>query len=137
MLDFDRRLKAIGEFAKLPEAGALAAANKRIRNILKKSAEAETIPGSVDPALFDNDAERALHIAVEHAIADTDPLLAQRDYVGVLSRLAQLRPAVDAFFDSVMVMADDPAVRGNRLALLRRLADRFASVAEIALLASG
>ncbi len=133
LLDFDRRLKAIGEFAKLPEAGALAAANKRIRNILKKSGGDAS--ATVDPKLFDNDAERALHIAVEHAIADTDPLLAQRDYVGVLSRLAQLRPAVDAFFDGVMVMADDPQVRGNRLALLKRLADRFASVAEIALLA--
>src|SRR5260221_3311897 len=132
LLDFDHRLKAIGELAKLPQADALAAANKRIRNILKKSAEAETIPESVDPKLFDNDAECALHVAVEHAIADTDPLLAQRDYVGVLSRLAELRPAVDAFFDGVMVMADDPAVRGNRLALLKQLADRFASVAEIA-----
>jgi glycyl-tRNA synthetase beta chain len=136
LLDFDRRLKAIGEFAKLPEADALAAANKRIRNILRKSAEAETIPEAVDPKLFDDDAECALHVAVEHAIADTDPLLAQRDYVGVLSRLAELRPAVDAFFDNVMVMADDAAVRGNRLALIKRLADRFASVAEIAQLAN-
>ncbi len=137
LLDFDRRLKAIGEFAKLPEAPALAAANKRIRNILKKSADAETIPDAVDPALFDNDAERALHCAIEAAMRDTDPLLAQRDYIGVLSRLAQLRPAVDAFFDGTMVMADDTAVRGNRLALLKQIADRFASVAEIALLASG
>jgi glycyl-tRNA synthetase beta chain len=135
LLDFDRRLKAIGEFAKLPEAAALAAANKRIRNILRKSGDDPT--ATVDPALFENDAERALHAVVEAAIADTDPLLATRDYVGVLSRLAALRPAVDAFFEGTMVMADDPAVRGNRLALLKRLADRFASVAEIALLASG
>jgi glycyl-tRNA synthetase beta chain len=137
LLDFDRRLKAIGEFAELPEAPALAAANKRIRNILRKSAEAETIPDSVDPALFDNDAERALHAAVEAAIAATDPLLAKKDYVGTLKRLAALRAPVDAFFDGVMVMADDPKVRGNRLALLKRLADRFASVAEISLLATG
>jgi glycyl-tRNA synthetase beta chain len=137
LLDFDRRLKAIGEFAELTEAPALAAANKRIRNILRKSAEAETIPDAVDPALFDNDAERALHAAVAAAITDTDPLLAKKDYVGTLKRLAALREPVDAFFDGVMVMADDPKVRGNRLALLKRLADRFASVAEISLLATG
>jgi len=133
--DFDRRLKAIGEFATLAEAPALAAANKRIGNILKKSADA--IPATIDAALFDNDAERALHAAVASAIADTDPLLARRDYVGVLTRMAQLQPAVDAFFDGVMVNADDARVRGNRLALLKLLADRFGAVAQIALLATG
>src|SRR6185312_9260860 len=93
------RLTALGEFATLAEAPALAAANKRIRNILKKSADA--IPATVDATLFDNDAERALHAAVDAAIADTDPLLADRDYVGVLRRLSALRPQVDAFFDGV------------------------------------
>ncbi len=127
--DFDRRLRAIGEFVKLPEAEALAAANKRIRNILKKADIA--IPASVDAALFIEDAERALHAVVEQAIADTDPLLANRDYVAVLGRLARLRPEVDTFFDKVMVNADDPAVRANRLALLQRLADRLGSVAAI------
>jgi glycyl-tRNA synthetase beta chain len=127
--DFDQRLKAIGVFANLPEAPALAAANKRIRNILKKTDD--VIPGEVDPALLSETAEHALHTAVEQAIAATDPLLAERDYVGVLSRLSRLRPQVDAFFDNVMVMADDPAVRGNRLALLKRLADRFAAVAAV------
>jgi glycyl-tRNA synthetase beta chain len=135
LLDFDRRLKAIREFARLPEADALAAANKRIRNILRKSADA--IPAAVDPSLFEGDAERALHSAIEAAIADTDPLLARRDYVGVLTRLASLRPQVDAFFDGVMVNVEDTRVRGNRLALLKSLADRFGAVAEIALLASG
>jgi glycyl-tRNA synthetase beta chain len=129
LLDFDRRLRAIGEFVKLPEAEALAAANKRIRNILKKADIA--IPASVDGALFVEDAERALHAVVEQAIADTDPLLANRDYVAVLGRLARLRPEVDTFFDKVMVNADDPAVRANRLALLQRLADRLGSVAAI------
>ncbi len=136
LLDFDRRLKAIGAFASLPEAPALAAANKRIRNILKKSAATDPIPDAVDPALFDNDAERALHAAVEQAIIATNPMLASNDYVATLKRLAALRAPVDTFFESVMVMADDPAVRGNRLALLRQLADRFASVAEISLLAT-
>jgi glycyl-tRNA synthetase beta chain len=129
LLDFDRRLKAIGEFAKLPEAEALAAANKRIRNILRKADGA--IPSTVDTTLFAEDAERDLHAAVEQAIADTDDALKTRDYVAVLGRLARLRPVVDTFFDKVMVNADDPAVRGNRLALLQRLADRLGSVAAI------
>ena len=129
LLDFDRRLKAIGEFAKLPEAEALAAANKRIRNILKKADIA--IPSNVDTNLFVEDAERDLHAAVEQAIADTDDALKTRDYVAVLGRLARLRPEVDTFFDKVMVNADDIAVRGNRLALLQRLADRLGSVAAI------
>ncbi len=135
LLDFDRRLKAVAEFAQLPEAEALAAANKRIRNILKKAEG--TIAAQVDPQLLVEPAERALDDAVNAAIAETDPLLAARDYVGVLKRLAALRAPVDAFFDGVMVMAEDAAVRGNRLALLKRLADRFAAVAEVALLAQG
>ncbi|RDZ26823.1 glycine--tRNA ligase subunit beta [Lysobacter silvisoli] len=129
LLDFDRRLRAIAEFAQLPEAQALAAANKRIRNILKK-VEGE-LPTAIDPALFAVDAERELASAVEAAVADTDPLLAQRDYVAVLGRLARLRPQVDAFFDGVMVNVDDAAVRNNRLALLKRLSDRLGSVAAI------
>ncbi|TXI51192.1 MAG: glycine--tRNA ligase subunit beta [Lysobacter sp.] len=129
LLDFDRRLKAIGAFAKLPEAEALAAANKRIRNIVKKADVA--IPDAPNPALYDSDAERDLHAAIEQAIADTDPLLASRDYVAALARLARLRPEVDDFFLKVLVNADDPAVRANRLALLQRLADRLGSVAAI------
>lgn len=129
LADFDRRLRAIAEFALLPEAEALAAANKRIRNILRKAED--TIPSRVDPALFAEDAERDLATAVDAAIADTDAALAERDYVAVLGRLARLRPQVDAFFEQVMVNADDPAIRGNRLALLQRLADRLGSVAAI------
>ena len=129
LLDFDRRLKAISEYARLPEAEALAAANKRIRNILKK-VEGE-VPATVDPARFTEPAERELASAVDAAIADTDAALAQRDYVAVLGRLARLRPQVDAFFDGVMVNVDDAAVRNNRLALLKRLADRLGSVAAI------
>ena len=134
LLDFDRRIKAIGEFAKLPEAEALAAANKRIRNILRK-VEGE-LPTAIDPALFVEPAERELAVRVAAAVADTDPLLARRDYVAVLGRLARLRPQVDAFFDAVMVNADDPAVRNNRLALLKRLGDRLGSVAAIEHLSS-
>lgn len=127
--DFDHRLNAIAQFAKLPEAEALAAANKRIRNILKK-VEGE-VPSTVDAALFAENAERELAEAVQGAVADTDPLLDSRDYVAVLGRLARLRPQVDAFFDGVMVNVDDAAVRNNRLALLKRLSDRLGSVAAI------
>ena len=127
--DFDHRLTAIAEFAKLPEAQALAAANKRIRNILKK-VEGE-VPSGIDAALFAENAERELAQAVDGAIADTDPLLQSRDYVTALGRLARLRPQVDAFFDGVMVNVDDAAVRNNRLALLKRLSDRLGSVAAI------
>ncbi|MGN6113151.1 MAG: glycine--tRNA ligase subunit beta [Luteimonas sp.] len=129
LADFDRRIAAIGEFATLPEAEALAAADKRIRNLLKKADGA--IPASVDVALLREPAESALAEAVEAARGDTDTALARGDYVAVLGRLARLRPQVDAFFDQVMVNVDDPAVRGNRLALLQRLADRLGSVAAI------
>jgi glycyl-tRNA synthetase beta chain len=127
--DFDRRLKAINEFAGLPEAPALAAANKRIRNILRKPEEA--IPDSVSVDLLTEDAERKLAIALDAAIHDTKDGLAERDYVAVLRRLSALREPVDGFFDKVMVMADDAALRRNRLALLKRLADRFSAVAAV------
>jgi len=130
LYDFDRRIDAIGTFASLPEAPALAAANKRIGNILRK-ADID-IPGQIDPALLQEDAERALAEAVAAAIDDTGASLQQKDYIRVLERLARLRPQVDAFFDQVMVNADDLAVRGNRLALLKRLADRFDAVASLA-----
>ncbi|WP_295911950.1 glycine--tRNA ligase subunit beta [uncultured Xanthomonas sp.] len=129
LYDFDRRIDAIGTFAALPEAEALAAANKRIRNILRK-AEGE-IPAQVDAGLLREPAERALAEAVEAAIAETDGALRQHDYVTVLNFLARLRPQVDAFFDGVMVNADDPALRRNRLALLKRLGERLGSVAAI------
>ncbi|MGH8053669.1 MAG: glycine--tRNA ligase subunit beta [Stenotrophomonas sp.] len=134
LYDFDRRIDAIGTFAQLPEAEALAAANKRIRNILRK-AEGE-IPGSIDASLLREPAESELAEAVTAAIDDTGTALAQKDYVAVLGRLARLRPQVDAFFDNVMVNAEDPALRGNRLALLRTLGDRLGSVAAIEHLSS-
>ena len=134
LYDFDRRLAAIGSFAQLPEAAALAAANKRIGNILKKADIA--IPAMEDAALLREPAELALAEAVEAAYADTGQALAQGDYVTVLTRLALLRTPVDAFFDAVMVNAEDPAIRANRLALLHRLAQRLGSVAAIELLSA-
>jgi glycyl-tRNA synthetase beta chain len=129
LYDFDTRLDAIGQFAALPEAEALAAANKRINNILKK-ADVE-IPHAIDRTLLTDPAESALAEAVEAAIGDTDEALHRHDYIRVLSRLALLRPQVDAFFDGVMVNVEDKAIRANRLALLKRLADRFRAVAAI------
>ncbi|WP_367347355.1 glycine--tRNA ligase subunit beta [Stenotrophomonas bentonitica] len=134
LYDFDRRIDAIGTFAALPEAEALAAANKRIRNILRK-ADGE-IPGMVDPSLLAEPAESELAEAVEAAIDDSNASLHQKDYVSVLARLARLRPQVDAFFDAVMVNAEDPKLRANRLALLKRLGDRLGSVAAIEHLSS-
>lgn len=134
LYDFDTRLDAIGQFATLPEAEALAAANKRINNILKK-ADIE-IPHAIDRSLLNDPAESALAEAVEAALGDTDEALHHHDYIRVLSRLALLRPQVDAFFDSVMVNVDDLTVRANRLALLKRLADRFRAVAAIEHLSS-
>ncbi|WP_313275771.1 glycine--tRNA ligase subunit beta [Stenotrophomonas sp.] len=134
LYDFDRRIDAIGTFAALPEAEALAAANKRIRNILRKAEGG--IPGMVDRALLAEPAESALAEAVEAAIEETNASLHQKDYVSVLNRLARLRPQVDAFFDAVMVNAEDPALRANRLALLKRLGDRLGSVAAIEHLSS-
>jgi len=137
LYDFDRRMEAIGNFAALPEAATLAAANKRIGNILRKAeAEGFQIAGHVNHGLIEHPAEAALAEAVEAAIGDTDAALHQHDYVRVLSRLALVREAVDAFFDGVMVNAEDQAVRANRLALLQRLYGRFGAVADIAQLSA-
>jgi glycyl-tRNA synthetase beta chain len=133
LADFADRLNALQQFAERPEAAALAAANKRARNILKKVEGA--VPETIDAAQLHEPAELALYEALMSALTDTDATLAARDYVAVLSRLALLREPVDAFFDGVMVMAEDPAVRDNRLALLKVLADRFAAVAAIEQLA--
>jgi len=129
LYDFDRRIDAIGTFAQLPEAEALAAANKRIGNILKKATDA--IPAIEDKDLLREPAESALAEAVEAVYAETGHALAHGDYVDALAHLARLRPQVDAFFDQVMVNVDDAKLRQNRLALLKRLADRLGSVAAI------
>jgi glycyl-tRNA synthetase beta chain len=132
LLDFDRRLRAVVEFAALPEAQALAAANKRISNILRQAGEADA--HAVDAALLEAGAEAQLHDAVSAAAAAIAPLVASASYVEILRRLAALREPVDRFFDSVMVMTDDAARRANRLALLAGLRRMFLHVADISLL---
>ncbi|CAM5569230.1 hypothetical protein RLIN73S_05624 [Rhodanobacter lindaniclasticus] len=137
LADFDRRLRAVVEFGRRPEAASLAAANKRVANILRKQAEeagAPPVGRAVDPACFEEDAERELADALAAARQDSAAAEAAGDYAAVLARLAQLQAPVDAFFDSVLVNADDPAVRANRLALLNQLKSQFSTVADIALL---
>ncbi|MDP2902636.1 MAG: glycine--tRNA ligase subunit beta [Methylovulum sp.] len=131
-LDFMQRLQAVKTFRQLPEAQSLAAANKRIRNILKKSdtAPAENIGLLVEPQ------EQQLLIAAQQSANDIQPLLAQRDYQAALNRLAGLRSDVDAFFDNVMVMSDDLELRANRLALLQFLSRQFLTCADISRLQS-
>ncbi|HUD42898.1 MAG TPA: glycine--tRNA ligase subunit beta [Dokdonella sp.] len=135
LLDFDRRLRAVVAFAGLPEAEALAAANKRIGNILRQAGGEAN--GDIERALLAGDAETGLVDALAGAERDAAPLIGERDYVGLLRRLAALRGAVDRYFDEVMVMADDPAVRRNRLAVLGRLRALFLRVADVALLQRG
>jgi glycyl-tRNA synthetase beta chain len=133
-LDFDARIKAVTAFRQLPEAVSLAAANKRIGNILKKVEEA--IPASVDPSRFIDAAEKALAAKIETMAGVVAPLFAARNYEAALKELAVLRPEVDTFFDEVMVMADDATVRTNRLALLKRLSGLFLEVADLGQLQS-
>ena len=132
LLDFDRRLRAVAEFAKLPEAAALAAANKRIGNILRQAGD--VAGGKIDAALLDAGAESELHRQVEMATLATDPLRQGNRYVDMLRTLAALRAPVDRYFDEVMVMVDDAAKRQNRLVLLGGLRRMFLHVADISLL---
>lgn len=136
LLDFDHRLRAVVAFNQLPEATSLAAANKRVANLLRKQSEEDAAASSrkVDAGLFDHDAERALATALQAADNDTAQALRSGDYAAVLKRLAQLQAPVDTFLEQVLVNADDAAVRHNRLALLGWLKAEFSSVADIALL---
>ena len=127
-LDFDQRLHAVTDFVLRPEADSLAAANKRIRNILRKTDE--TLPAAVQEGLLEEDAKRLLAAAVEDIATEVGPLFDQRAYKDALSRLAGLRDSVDGFFEGVMVMAEDPSVRRNRLALLTRVEGLFLRVAD-------
>lgn len=128
-MDFDARLKALSTFLELPEAGSLTAANKRIANILRKANS--TPPGKVEVQHLRESAEVRLYDSM-HGLRDSvAAATAQREYTGALGRLAQLRPAVDAFFDEVMVMDENPQLRANRLSLLAQLQSLFAGVADL------
>ncbi len=131
-LDFMQRIAAVKAFRQLPEADSLAAANKRIRNILKKS---DSAPAANVGKLVEA-SEIALLAAAEQSAQDIQPLLAQHDYQATLNRLASLREVVDAFFDNVMVMTDDAELRASRLALLNLLSEQFLTCADLAKLQS-
>jgi len=130
--DFLRRLQAVQNFRQLAEAASLAAANKRISNILRKS---DTKPAHKISGLIEQ-AEIALLAAAEQAEKEVTPLMINNDYQAALNRLAALRAEVDSFFDNVMVMCDDLALRANRLALLTKLSKLFLQIADISKLQS-
>ncbi|BBJ23455.1 glycine--tRNA ligase subunit beta [Candidatus Nitrotoga sp. AM1P] len=127
------RLDAVCTFRKLPEAAALAAANKRIQNILKKTA---TVEVAIQPELLQENAERRLYEVIQRLSPQVEAGIRKQDYTAMLTLLASARAVVDEFFDKVMVMAEDPAVRNNRLALLKQLADLMNKVADISKLAT-
>lgn len=129
--DIEARLQAVSAFKALPEASALAAANKRVQNLLKK-ADAEL--GQPNTALFQQDEEKALFAAAQNLAPKIEAALAAKDFQTALSELAAIKPQVDTFFDGVMVMADDTAVKQNRLNLLNSLAQQLNAVADISLL---
>jgi glycyl-tRNA synthetase beta chain len=128
-LDFDQRLRALAAFLKLPDAAGLTAANKRIANILRKAGEQPS--PRVDPGLLADPNERQLAAEIETLRQDVERLVTARRYEEALTRLASLRGPVDAFFDKVLVMADDVRVRANRLALLAALQRLFLHIANL------
>jgi glycyl-tRNA synthetase beta chain len=128
-LDFYQRLTAVHRFMQLDTAESLAIANKRIANILRSADEEPD--GEIDPGLFDAAEERALHEAVTAISSAHRKGLDNRDYGGVLEGLAALKEPVDAYFDGVMVMDEDPAKRRNRLGTLNQLRQLFLDVADI------
>ncbi|MDO9064269.1 MAG: DALR anticodon-binding domain-containing protein, partial [Sulfuricella sp.] len=128
------RLDAVRAFKKLPEAEALAAANKRIQNILRKAGE--TPVGEPDLALMSEAAEKALFGAVNELAPSVVSWVRNGGYTEALTALAGVRAEVDTFFDQVMVMADEPQLRNNRLALLKNLGELMNQVADISKLAA-
>jgi len=128
------RLQAVRAFMQTPEAASLSAANKRIGNILKKAGE---VPQQYDPALLFEPAERRLAHEFERTGPDSEAHRARGDYAAALLALVPLKVPVDQFFDEVMVMVDDAAIRANRLALLAALRARMNRVADLSLLAAG
>ena len=129
--DFDARVRAVSHFRTLDSAEALAAANKRVSNILAK---ADAAIGEINLTACVEPAEKALAEAVLALRTEVQPLIAQGDYTAVLDKLANLRAPVDSFFDNVMVNAEDPALRQNRLAILNTLQGLFLQVADISVL---
>ena len=128
-LDFDARVRAVAAFRELPQAEALSAANKRISNILRKAGE--EVPDRIDEGRLEAPEEQALHRRLREVETEAGPLFERGEYTRAMQLLATLREPVDAFFDAVMVMTGDPALRRNRLALLAGLRRLFLRVADL------
>ena len=131
--DFDKRVRATAGFMSLPEAAALASANKRVSNILAKGGDM-VIPDSIDTGLLKEAAERDLNASLAECRASVEPLLVDGEYNDAMNKLATLKNPVDTFFDQVMVNADDEQIRLNRYALLKQLHSMFTHIADISLL---
>jgi glycyl-tRNA synthetase beta chain len=129
--DINARVKAVAEFSKSENSSALAAANKRVANILNKS---DVEPGAINANLFESPAENELAKTIDQAYQALAPLIQSSSYSAALDELSKLRKPVDQFFDEVMVNADDMAIRTNRLSLLSEMRQLFLSVADISLL---
>ena len=134
-LDFDQRAQAVNWFSQQEEAATLASANKRVANILAKNAD-QPVADSIDDSLLVEDAEKALVAALRETSNAVETAGAEANYRAVLETLTTLKQTVDNFFDSVMVMADDEALKRNRLAILQQLRNQFLLVADISLLAA-
>lgn len=130
LLDFDKRIKAVQEFKNIPEADSLSEANKRVGNILSRSSAVSDFKAE----LMVNNEEKALSAAIDKVSSDVHALFDRGDYKDALTHLSQLKKPVDDFFDRVMVNDENPDIRQNRLALLKRLSELFTHVADISLL---
>lgn len=133
--DYLARVHAVDKFKALEEAEALAAANKRVANILAKQNVEVTATVNIDESLLAEDAEKALYVELKAAQKEVEIAVTSQDYTRILTTLATLRNVIDNFFDNVMVMADDEAVKHNRLALLSLLRQLFLTTADISILA--
>ena len=133
--DYLARVHAVDKFRALEEAEALAAANKRVANILAKQNVEVTDTVNIDESLLAEEAEKALYVELKAAQKEVDIAVPSQDYTRILTALATLRNVIDNFFDNVMVMADDEAVKNNRLALLSLLRQLFLTTADISILA--
>ena len=131
-LDFERRLRAVEAFSKLSEASALAAANKRVNNILSKNAQTEF--KAIDESLLAEDAEKALVTQIKEVAPTAEAAFESGDYANGLTALAALQAPIDNFFENVMVNADDEAIKANRYAILGRLQQLFMHTADISVL---
>ena len=135
-LDFHLRIKAVDAFKTLPESDSLAAANKRVSNLLSKHRE-DSIKECCKESLLDQDSEKKLYEMIQKKKIEVAPLIMSSDYTGALLSLSSLKPAIDDFFDNILVVTEDKSIRENRLSLLQELQQIFLEIADISFLESG